>query len=75
MVTVELTKREADALSEATRLGDTDDLEALRTAIDKLWKAADAQQHGDTWRIIRARKRLRQTLSRCAGIGDGRHRP
>jgi hypothetical protein len=55
MVTVELTKREADALSEATRLGDTDDLEALRTAIDKLWKAADAQQHGDTWRIIRAR--------------------
>ena len=54
MVTVELTKREADALSEATRLGDTDDLEALRTAIDKLWKAADAQRHGDTWRIIRA---------------------
>ena len=54
MVTVELTKREADALSEATRLGDTDDLEALRTAIDKLWKAADAQQRGDTWRIIGA---------------------
>jgi hypothetical protein len=54
MVTVELTKREADALSEATRLGDTDDLEALRTATDKLWKAADAQQHGDTWRIIHA---------------------
>ena len=73
MVTVELTEREADALSEATRLGDTDDLEALRTAIDKLWKAADAQQHGDTWRIIRARKRSK--LSRCAGIGAGRHRP
>jgi hypothetical protein len=54
MVTVELTKREADALSEAIRLGDTDDLEALRTATDKLWKAADAQQHGDTWRIIHA---------------------
>jgi hypothetical protein len=54
MVTVELTKREGGALSEATRLGDTDDLEALRTAIDKLWKAADAQQRGDTWRIIRA---------------------
>ena len=54
MVTVELTKREADALSEATRLGDTDDLEALRTAIGRLWKAADAQQRGDTWRIIRA---------------------
>ena len=28
MITVELTKREADALGEATRLGDTDDLEA-----------------------------------------------
>ena len=55
MITVELTKREAGALSEATRLGDTDDLEALRTAIDKIWKAADAQQHGDTWRIIHAR--------------------
>jgi hypothetical protein len=54
MVMVELTKREADALSEATGLGHTDDLEALRTAIDKLWKAADAQQRGDTWRIIRA---------------------
>ena len=54
MITVELTKREADALSEATRLGDTDDLEALRTAIDKLWKAADARQHGETWRIIHA---------------------
>jgi hypothetical protein len=54
MVTVELTKCEADALSEATRLGDTDDLEALRAATDKQWKAADAQQHGDTWRIIHA---------------------
>jgi len=52
MVTVELTKREADALSEATRLGNTDDLQALRTATE--WKAADAQQHGDTWRIIHA---------------------
>ena len=54
MVTVELTKREADAINEAIRLGNTDDLEALHTAIDKLWKAADAQQHGDTWRIIHA---------------------
>lgn len=52
MVTVELTKREADALNEATRLGDTEDVEALRAAIDKLWMAADAQQHGDTWRIL-----------------------
>jgi hypothetical protein len=52
MVTVELTKREADALDEAIRLGDTEDVEALRTAIDKLWIAADAQQHGDTWRIL-----------------------
>lgn len=52
MVTVELTKREADALDEAIRLGDTKDVEALRTAIDKLWIAADAQQHGDTWRIL-----------------------
>jgi hypothetical protein len=54
MVTVELTKREADALNAATRLGNTDDAEALRTAIRKLWKAADAQRHGDTWRIIYA---------------------
>ena len=53
MVTVELTKREADALSEAIRLGDTDDLAALHcTATDKLWAAADAQQRRDTWRII-----------------------
>ena len=54
MVTVELTKREADAISEAIRLGSTDDLEALRAATDKLRKAADAQQRGDTWRIIHA---------------------
>jgi hypothetical protein len=52
MVTVELTKREADAVSEETRLGDTEDVEALRTATDKLWMAADARQHGDTWRIL-----------------------
>ncbi len=52
MVTVELTKHEAEALSEATMLGDTDDVEALRTATGKLWKAASAQQHGATWRII-----------------------
>ena len=52
MVTVEMTKREADALDDATRLGDTEDVEALRTAIDKLWIAADAQQHSDTWRIL-----------------------
>ena len=37
---------------EATRLADTEDVEALRTATDKLWMAADAQQHGDTWRIL-----------------------
>jgi hypothetical protein len=52
MVTVELTKREADAVNEATRLGDTKDVEALRTATDKLWMVADAQQHGDTWKIL-----------------------
>jgi hypothetical protein len=52
MVTVELTRREADALDEATRLGDTEDVEALRAATAKLWMAADAQQHGDTWRIL-----------------------
>jgi hypothetical protein len=52
MVMVELTKREADALDQAIRLGDTEDVEALRTATDKLWIAADAQQHGDTWRIL-----------------------
>jgi hypothetical protein len=52
MVTVELTKREADALDKAIRLGDTEDVEALRSATDKLWIAADAQQHGDTWRIL-----------------------
>jgi hypothetical protein len=62
MITVELTKREVGALSVATRLGDIDDLEALRTAIDKLWKAADAQEHGDTWRIIHAGNRSRQTF-------------
>ena len=55
MVTVELTKREADAINDATRLGDTDDLEALRTATNKIWKAADAQRHGDTWRIVTVR--------------------
>ena len=52
MVTVELTRREADALDEATKRGDMEDVEALRTATDKLWIAADAQQHGDTWRIL-----------------------
>jgi hypothetical protein len=67
MITVELTKREVGALSEATRLGDIDDLEALRTAIDKLWKAADAQEHGDTWRIIHAGNRSRH-VSRTSQV-------
>jgi hypothetical protein len=49
MVTVE-----ADTPSEPTSLGDTDDLEAPRTATGKLRRAAGAQQHGDTWRIIHA---------------------
>ena len=50
MVTVELSKREA--VNEAIRLGDREDVEALRTATDKLWMVADAQQHGDTWKIL-----------------------
>ena len=34
------------------RFAGDDHLEALRSAVDKLWKAADAQQRGGTWRII-----------------------
>ena len=64
MVTVELTKREADAINEVIRLGNTDDLEALLTATDKLWTAADAQQHGDTWRIIHATERTTSGTAR-----------
>ncbi len=57
MVIVELTKREADAITKAIKLGDTDDPEALRNATGKLWKAAEAQRHGGTWRIICAAER------------------